>query len=385
MDRASVQNLVSKLVKDAERRKHSFEKTQFMKEEEEKQYAATASQFYPRKTASSISNNTQKSESKIKQYINKSVERAHQSKEKLPSNTNKVNITREISPKKVRFTHEKTTNKATIERTVSPNKSKLTKSARKGDFELACEREIKGKKIFMKSKGLTILLEMKDICMKEAFKSNLDYLRGLREDIERIKDNIEKKIEGIEQEEITLPTLQSPLKGSTEQIQSIRTLHQSSYKPSPQQSIRGLSSHKPSSRSSNVSIERIPDKPKKTRAKSRYLNMSIKMSDNTENKIDKRSRANIPPKPSHDYGNLRGLETSALVNIVKNLKNKDNVASNHQSNQPNQSQVQINKGINTKEPTPKSNFMNDKKATSYVNQLIKDFKEIHNLRSPIKK
>jgi len=197
---------------------------------------------------------------------------------------------------------------------------------------------------------------MKEICMKEAWKSNLDYLRGLREDIERIKDNIEKKIEGIEQEEITIPTLNSPVK-RTEQIKPI-------YIPD---------SHKP--RSTRVSIEKIPDKPAKSRAKSRYLNSSTRMSDNMENRNEKQGRPSGPRKGSTGNYNLSRVETNNLANISRALKGKDNMpAGNHQKG-----------GGNVKEGTAKSNFMNDKKATSYVNQLINDFKEIHNLRNAARK
>jgi len=143
MDRASVQNLVSKLVKDAERRKYSAEKTQFLKEEEEeRQLSAPASQFFTRR------NNNNKAESKIKQYINKSLERTTNSREKLSKSSSKASLVREISPQKVRFTNERIANQTLIEHITSPNKSKRTKSARKGDFELACEKELKGKITF---------------------------------------------------------------------------------------------------------------------------------------------------------------------------------------------------------------------------------------------
>jgi len=80
--------------------------------------------------------------------------------------------------------------------------------------------------------------------MKEAWKANLDYLRGLRGDIEKIKDNIEQKIEDIERGNIVWPENQNA--------------HEQMLKQS---------------RSQNNSLERTPEKI--SQPKSRTRNQSI--------------------------------------------------------------------------------------------------------------
>jgi len=70
--------------------------------------------------------------------------------------------------------------------------------------------------------------------MKEAWKANLDYLRGLRVDIEKIKDNIEQKIEDIERGNFVWP-----------EDQNLPQTHEQILKHS---------------RSQNNSLERIPEK-----------------------------------------------------------------------------------------------------------------------------
>ncbi len=186
--------------------------------------------------------------------------------------------------------------------------------------------------------------------MKEAWRSNLEYLRDLREDIVRIKDNIERKIEGIEYETL----------GSDPQ--SVL---------SPSRDVRSFVPSRASVTSLGIT-EKTTEKPK-MKVKSRYMNINSKKNLDSEGKNDYKG-AQTPQKLTGTYS-MQSLDNHQkhMSHTTKKLPGSNQRATSGFSRDS-------TKG----KDGGRSTFMSDQKAHSYVNQLISNFREIHSLKSPKK-
>jgi len=297
MNKKSVQNLVDKLVQDAERRKHSAEKAELLKSEEENKSLIIVRQKSPEKN--------KQVESKVKQYINRAIERNVQVRQR--SVKKYENIPPPTTTEKIPFKKMRCNTEQNFVKTIPPTPQKSVQ-----------EEPQTLKKPTTSSKEFN---EIKQTCMKEAWKANLEYLRGLRVDIEKIKDNIEQKIEDIERGNFVFPEEQ-PQKPPLTQEKSQQTREQTLKL----------------SQSQNHSLERAPEN-----VKSKTRNQSI-TSDHATKKRQMQNQRRMP------------RATSVSSNFFKE-----------------------------EDSAGKSMFMTNQKAESYVTQLINDFREIHHIKPHLRR
>lgn len=194
--------------------------------------------------------------------------------------------------------------------------------------------------------------------MKDNKELDLDYLRGLRSDIEKIKENIEEKIQGIEKANVS--------RGVSEKHITKSILKKTE-----------LGSAKVS-KSTNHSLERLNERSQKSRVKTRFQNSSSRILEYMGAKTEKASTSRIiepnkmfEPIPIHSLNQLTRTSSS-----TKNLRSKDQLTPRKWFN---------NDQKEKQTPQTKSTFMDDVRAMNYVNQLISDFKDIQGLKSPRKK
>lgn len=194
-----------------------------------------------------------------------------------------------------------------------------------------------------------IFLDIKEICMKEAWSSSLEYLRELREDIEKIKDNIDQKIEGLEQVE-------------GEQRSSQRLTAKEDIMPNTNPAPNA-------SRSTATSAEREHNASQNTKVRSHYKNNSSKNSQILETKGSRQKSVNNSP----ERGYFAATNPKSL-NKLTNLPSRDEKVKNQETPvKRSRDTHKLSENKNTK-----SAYMSDKKAANYVNQLIKNFKESYN-------
>ena len=186
----------------------------------------------------------------------------------------------------------------------------------------------------------------------------MQYLRKLREDIDQIKSNIDEKINGIEKAGF----------GYSEQNQSPRLTPR-----------KNANDEQKCSKSSNPSLERLHMGSPTLKIKNRYTNIrpsptaAIEVLPNKERNLE---AYQIPTKSPSSWKNILEARSISNMHSGKSVKPKDHLRS--------MKLAKVDQNIQELEAT-KQTFMSDVKAASYVDQLIKDFKEIRGVRSPVKR